>query len=118
MRTVLKSKIHRVRVTEAKLYYEGSVTIDQALMKAADIVAGEKVEVLDLNNGNRLETYAIEGKSDSGIICLNGPAARGVSVGDEVIIVAYAIADEQEAKNIKPKIVKVDERNHINPALS
>ncbi len=112
-RTVLKSKIHRARVTEANLYYAGSITIDERLMQAADIIAGEKVEVLNLNNGLRLETYAIEGKKDSGVICLNGPAARGACVGDEVIIVSYAIADDKEIKSIKPKVINVDERNRI-----
>lgn len=111
MRTILKSKIHRARVTEANLYYEGSITIDEKLMQAADIIEGEKVEVLNLNNGHRLETYAIKGKPASGVICLNGPASRGACAGDEVVIVAYVLADEKEAKNIKPKIIKVDERN-------
>lgn len=113
LRTVLKSKIHRPRVTEANLYYEGSITIDANLMGAADIIEGEKVEVLNLNNGHRLETYAIRGAAGSGVICLNGPAARGSCVGDEVIIVSYVLVDEKEARAIKPKFIKVDERNHI-----
>lgn len=113
LRTLLKSKIHRGRVTEANLYYEGSVTIDELLMQAADIIQGEKVEVFNLNNGLRLETYAIKGKAGSGVICLNGPASRGACVGDEVVIVSYALADEQELKKIKPKIIKVDARNRI-----
>lgn len=113
MRVLLKSKIHRARVTEANLYYEGSITIDAKLMEVADIIEGEKVEVLNLNNGHRLETYAIKGKPGSGVICLNGPAARGACVGDEVIIVSYVLADEQEAKTIKPKIISVDGRNRI-----
>ena len=117
-RTVLKSKIHRARVTEANLYYEGSVTIDAELMEKADILPGEKVEVLNLNNGQRLETYAIKGKSGSGTICLNGPAARGACVDDEVIIVSYALIDDRDAKTIKPKVINVDDRNRINPALS
>jgi len=112
-RTILKSKIHRARVTETNLYYEGSVTIDAILMGEADIIEGEKVEVLNLNNGLRLETYAIKGKKDSGVICLNGPAARGACTGDEVIIVSYAILDDKDAKIIKPKIITVDEQNHI-----
>jgi aspartate 1-decarboxylase len=111
MRTVLKSKIHRAHVTEANLYYEGSITIDEKLMKAAEIIEGEKVEVFNLNNGHRLETYAIKGKSGSGVICFNGPAARGACVGDEVVIVSYVLADEQEARTIKPKIIKVNARN-------
>ena len=113
LRTFLKSKIHRAHVTEANLYYEGSITVDENLMKAADILAGEKVEVLNLNNGQRIETYAIKGKPGSGVICLNGPAARGSCVGDEVIIVSYVLVDEKEAKTIKPNIVKVDGKNRI-----
>ena len=112
-RTVLKSKIHRANVTQANLYYEGSITIDAALMKKADIIAGEKVEVLNLNNGIRLETYAIKGEENSGIICLNGPSARAACVGDEVIILSYVIADEKEAREVKVKVVHVDERNRI-----
>jgi aspartate 1-decarboxylase len=113
MRTILKSKIHRARVTEANLYYEGSITIDATLMKKSDLIAGEKVEVFNLNSGARLETYVIEGPKNSGVICLNGPAARGACVGDEVIIVAYALAENKEAQRIKPKIVRVNERNRI-----
>jgi len=112
-RTILKSKIHRAHVTEANLYYEGSITIDAALMKEADIIAYEKVEVLNLNNGARIETYAILGKKDSGVICLNGPAARGACAGDEVIIVSYALVDDKNKETIKPKIINVDERNHV-----
>lgn len=113
LRTVLKSKIHRAHVTEANLYYEGSITIDSDLMKKADIIEGEKVEVLNLNNGQRIETYAISGKAGTGVICLNGPAARASCVGDEVIIISYVLIEENESKTIKPKIIKVDERNHI-----
>lgn len=113
MRTMLKSKIHRAHVTEANLHYEGSITIDAALMEKADIIPGEKVEVLNLNNGTRLETYAIEGRKNSGVICLNGPAVRSVCVGDEVIIISYAVADDKQAKSIKPKVIRVDERNRI-----
>lgn len=112
-RTVLKSKIHRARVTEANLYYEGSITVDAELMEKADILPGEKVEVLNLNNGQRLETYAIKGKPGSGTICLNGPAARGACVDDEVIIVSYALVDDRDAKTIKPKVINVDDRNRI-----
>jgi len=110
---MLKSKIHRARVTQANLYYDGSITIDAALLDKADILPGEKVEVLNLNTGTRLETYAIAGKKNSGVICLNGAAARGACAGDIVIILAYFIADVQEAKTVKPKIVKVNERNRI-----
>lgn len=113
LRTILKSKIHRARITEANLYYEGSITIDENLMKAADISAGEKVEVLNLNNGLRIETYAIKGKAGSGVICLNGPSARGNCVGDEVIILCYVLLDEKEMKSLKPKLINVDERNKI-----
>lgn len=113
LRTILKSKIHRARITEANLYYEGSIAIDAALMKGADIIPGEKVEVFNLNNGQRLETYAIMGESNSGVICLNGPSARGACVGDEVIIVSYALVDDKDKETIKPKIIKVDERNRI-----
>ncbi len=113
LRTILKSKIHRCRVTEANLFYKGSITIDSNLMKAADILEHEKVEVLNLNNGHRLETYAIEGKANSGVICLNGPAARGACVGDQIIIVTYVLADDKEARRIKPKIVSVNERNRV-----
>jgi len=113
LRTILKSKIHRAHVTEANLYYEGSITIDAGLMQAADIIQGEKVEILNLNNGQRLETYAIPGEAASGVICLNGPAARGACVGDQVVIVSYLLADDKEAKAVKPKLIKVDERNRI-----
>lgn len=113
LRTILKSKIHRAHVTEANLYYAGSITIDEELMEKADIIENEKVEVLNLNNGLRLETYAIKGKKGSGVLCLNGPAARGACAGDEVIVVSYALAEEKEAKAIKPKIITVDERNRI-----
>jgi aspartate 1-decarboxylase len=113
LRTILKSKIHRAHITEANLYYEGSITIDAELMEKVDILPQEKVEILNLNNGLRLETYAIKGKAGSGVICLNGPAARGACVGDEIIIVSYALIDDKDAKIIKPKIINVDERNQI-----
>ncbi len=102
---VLKSKLHRVRVTEANLNYIGSVTIDEDLMDAAGIIAGEKVHIVDNNNGERLETYVISGPRKSGCICLNGAAARKVQVGDEVIIMSYALMDFEEAKTFKPSIV-------------
>ncbi len=113
MRTMLKSKIHRATVTESNLNYEGSITVDEELLKAADILPGEKVEVLNLNNGVRLETYAITGAKNSGIVCLNGPAARGACVGDLVIILTYAVIEDEKAGSIKPRIIKVDERNRI-----
>ncbi len=111
LRTMLKSKIHRATVTEANLYYKGSITIDAALMAKADILEWEKVEVLNLNTGLRLETYAIKGKSGSGVICLNGPAARGACVGDKVIIVSYVLVDDAQARVLKPSVVMVNERN-------
>lgn len=112
-RTILKSKIHRAHVTEANLYYEGSITIDSKLMDAADLIAGEKVEVLNLNTGARLETYAIKGKAGTGVICLNGPSCRGACVGDQVIVLAYALAQDAEAAKIKAKVIKVDGKNRI-----
>ena len=110
-RTVLKSKVHRATVTEANLDYEGSITIDAALMKKADLLAGEKVEVFNMSNGSRFETYVIKGKKDSGVVCLNGPAAHLGSVGDRVIIVSYLMVEDKRAPSVKPKIVHVDERN-------
>lgn len=105
---VLKSKIHRVSVTEANLNYVGSITIDEALMEAAGMIEGEKVQILDINNGERLETYIIKGRRGSGCICLNGAAARKVAVGDLVIIVSYALIDFEEAKSFKPTVIFPD----------
>ena len=102
---ILKSKIHRVQVTEANLEYIGSITIDEVLMEAANIYAGERVQVVDNNNGARLETYVIPGKRGSGCICINGAAAHLVNVGDTVIIMAYALMEPEEAKGFKPAIV-------------
>ena len=113
LRTILKSKIHRAHVVETNLYYEGSITIDAKIMEKADILPGEKVEVFNINNGLRLETYAIKGKAGSGVICLNGPSARGACVGDKIIIVSYMLVNDKETKALKPKIIKVDERNRI-----
>jgi len=113
LRTMLKSKIHSARITEANLNYEGSITIDSALMSAADIIPGEKVEVLNLNTGARFETYAIEGAGNSGSMCLNGPAARNGCPGDVIFVLSYVLADDKEAKTVKAKIIKVDERNRI-----
>jgi len=113
MRTMLKSKIHRARVTEANLNYEGSITIDQLLMEAADILPYEKVAVLDVDNGSRLETYAIEGEPGSGTICINGAAARLVSQGDRVIILSYTNVDEAEARCWHPTLVYVNSQNVI-----
>ncbi len=105
---VLKSKIHRVTVTEANLNYMGSITIDENLMDAANLIENEKVQVVDINNGERFETYVIRGDRDTGVICLNGPAARRVAVGDVVIIMSYATMDFEEARHFKPVIVLPD----------
>ena len=105
---VCKSKIHKVTVTEANLQYVGSITIDQDLMDAANLIEYEKVQVVNINNGERLETYVIKGERNSGTICLNGPAARKVVVGDVVIIISYATMDLEEAKTFKPWIVFPD----------
>ncbi len=113
MRTVLKSKIHRATVTQADLHYEGSITIDRELMEAADILPFEQVHVLDVENGQRLATYAIEGAPNSGQICINGAAARLVSPGDTVIILTYKTATDDEARALQPALVYVDQLNHI-----
>ena len=105
---VLKSKIHRVRVTQANLNYVGSITIDEDLMDAAGMIEGEKVQILDINNGERLETYIIKGERGTGCICLNGAAARKVQVDDLVIIVSYALIDFEEAKQFKPSVIFPD----------
>lgn len=105
---VLKSKIHRVTVTQANLNYVGSITIDEALMEAANMIEGEKVQILDVDNGERFETYIIKGARGSGCICLNGAAARKVQVGDVVIIVSYARMEFEEAKAFKPWVVFPD----------
>ena len=102
---VLKSKLHRVSVTEANLNYIGSITIDEDLMDAANLIAGEKVHVVNNNNGERFETYVIKGKRGSGAICLNGAAARKAQLGDILVIMSYALMDFEEAKNFKPSIV-------------
>ena len=111
--TFCKSKIAHAHITEAELYYEGSITVDESLLKAVDILSGEKVEVLNLNNGSRLETYAIAGKAGSGQICLNGPAARSGFIGDKIIILSYALMEPQEAKKYKTKTVYLDEENKV-----
>lgn len=105
---MVKSKIHKVTVTEANLQYVGSITIDQDLMEASNILENEKVQVVNINNGERLETYVIKGEKGSGEICLNGPAARKVAVGDVVIIISYASMDFEEAKNFKPTLLFPD----------
>lgn len=108
---VLKSKIHRVTVTEAYLHYMGSITIDEDLMEAAGLIENEKVQVVNINNGERLSTYVIKGKRGSGVICMNGPAARKAQVGDVVIIISYALMDFEEAKSFTPKVVFPKEGN-------
>lgn len=105
---VMKSKIHCARVTEANLNYMGSITIDEDLMDAANLIAGEKVAIVDNNNGERFETYIIKGERGSGCICLNGAAARKVQVGDIVIIMSYALMDFEEAKSFKPSVIFPD----------
>ncbi len=112
-RILLKSKIHNARVTQSNLYYEGSITIDSALMEAADLYPYELVHVLDVTNGARLETYVIEGPKDSGIIGMNGAAARLIAQGDIVIILAYRVLANARARNWRPKVIYVDERNCI-----
>lgn len=113
MRTMLKSKIHRARVTDANIQYEGSITLDPVLMEAADILPFELVHVLDITNGARLETYAIEGQRGSGEVVINGAAARLVQRDDLVIILAYQAVGEEEARRLKPKLVYVDADNRV-----
>jgi aspartate 1-decarboxylase len=110
---VLKSKIHRVRVTEADLNYIGSITIDEDLMIASNMIEGEKVQIVNINNGERFETYIIKGEKKSGMICLNGPAARRVAVNDLIIIISYALLDFEEAKKFKPSIVFPNEQTNM-----
>ena len=112
--TMLKGKIHRAVVKQAELNYVGSITIDPKLMAAAGILEYEQVQIVDVENGNRFETYTIDGEPGSGMICLNGAAARQVQVGDHVIIMAYCQMDAKEAADHKPKVVFVDEENHIS----
>lgn len=109
-----KSKIHRVTVTEADLHYEGSITIDENLMDAARIMEYEKVQVVNINNGERLETYVIKGERGSGVICLNGPAARKAQKGDMIIIIAYALMTPEEAKEFKPTLIFPNANNQLN----
>jgi len=109
-----KSKIHRVKVTQAELHYMGSITIDEALLEAANIMAGERVQIVNLDNGERLETYVIKGERNSGTICLNGPSARKMSVGDTVIIISYAMMTPEEAKDFEKVVVYPNEHNLID----
>ena len=110
---MFKSKIHRVAVTEANLNYVGSITIDEDLMEAANLLEGERVQIVNNNNGERLETYVIRGERGSGVICLNGAAARKAEVGDLVIIISYAYLDYEAAKTFKPKAIFPDENNRL-----
>lgn len=112
-RKMCKSKIHRATVTQAELYYEGSLTLDVSLMESADMLPYEMVQVVNVNNGERFETYLIPGERDSGVVCLNGPAARLGCVGDEIIIITYAEYNEEEIKTYKPKFVFVNKENKI-----
>ena len=113
MRTMLKSKIHRARVTDANLHYEGSVTLDPVLMEAADLLPYEQVHLLDVDNGARLETYAIEGERGSGQVVVNGAAAHLIHQGDIIIVVSYVTVPEDEARRIEPRLVYVDKANRI-----
>ncbi|MGN6569198.1 MAG: aspartate 1-decarboxylase [Flavipsychrobacter sp.] len=110
---VLKSKIHRVKITEANLHYIGSITIDEALMEAANFIENEKVQVVNIDNGERLETYVIRGTRGSGMICMNGPASRKMGVGDTIIIIGYARMDFEAAKQYKPTIIFPKENNSL-----
>ena len=112
---VLKSKIHRATITEANLNYVGSITIDEDLLDAANMIAGEKVQIVNANNGERLETYIIRGERGSGCVCLNGPAARRAAVGDVVIIISYALMDFEEANSFKPWVVFPDSATNKIP---
>jgi aspartate 1-decarboxylase len=110
---MLYSKIHRATVTDANLNYVGSITIDEELLEKANLLVGQKVDIVNINNGERFSTYVIKGKRGSGEICLNGAAARKVHVGDKIIIIAYASMDIEEAKNFKPSVIIVDDNNKI-----
>ncbi|NQT90084.1 MAG: aspartate 1-decarboxylase [Candidatus Omnitrophica bacterium] len=113
LRTIYKSKIHRAIVTDANLNYTGSITIDSELLKAADIFPGEKVQIVNLNNGTRIETYVIEGDAGGGTICMNGAAARWAQKGDKVIIISYCLVESKEASTFNPKILVLDDSNKI-----
>ena len=110
---VLKSKIHRATITEADLNYIGSLTLDEELMDAANLIENEKITVVNVNNGERLETYIIKGKRNSGVVCLNGPAARKGAVGDIIIVISYAMMDFEEAKTFQPKVVFPGDGNRV-----
>jgi len=111
---ILKSKIHRVKVTQAELHYVGSITLDEDLMDAADLVENEKVQIVNINNGERLETYVIKGERGTGTVCLNGPASRKAQVGDILIIISYGIINKEDAKKVKPVLVFPGKDNLLN----
>ena len=111
---VLKSKIHRAKITQAELHYVGSITLDENLMNAGEIIENQKVQVLNIENGERLETYVIKGEPGSGMVCLNGPAARKVQIGDTVIVVAYASMTPEEAMEHKPRIIFPNHQNKLD----
>jgi aspartate 1-decarboxylase len=113
LRALLRAKLHRLTVTDRKIEYEGSLTIGADLLKAADILPGERVQVVNVNNGARFETYILEGESGSGVVCLNGAAARLAEIGDVVIVIAYGYLEEGKISSFKPKIVLVDSKNKI-----
>lgn len=117
-RIMMKSKLHRVTVTEANLEYVGSITIDEDLMDAADIYQNEKVQIVNNNNGARFETYVITGARGSGVICLNGAAARLVHPGDKVIIISYGMIDNKEARDFQPKVIILNEQNRIEDIMN
>lgn len=117
LRTILKSKIHRLTVTEANLHYSGSITIDKKLMEAADIYNHEKVQVVDVTNGARLETYAIAGKEGSGVVCINGAAAHLINKGDTIIVISYAHMDREATSGYHPIVVHVDKGNRLIDAV-
>ena len=112
-RIIYKSKIHNATVTDANLNYTGSITIDSELLKATDIFPGEKVQIVNLNNGTRVETYVIEGEAQSGTICMNGAAARWAQPGDRVIIISYCLVESKEASTFVPKVIILDNKNRI-----
>lgn len=117
LRTVMRAKLHRATVTEANLNYVGSITIDEDLMDAVGIVENEKVQIVDNNNGSRLETYVIKGERGSGVMCLNGAAARLVQPGDKIIVICYGMVNEVELQTHQPKIAVLDENNNIEQML-
>ncbi|HLG30574.1 MAG TPA: aspartate 1-decarboxylase [Candidatus Brocadiales bacterium] len=117
LREMCKAKIHAATVTETNLNYNGSITIDKALLEAVDILHYERVQVLNINNGTRVETYVLEGERNSGVICLNGAAARWAQPGDKVIIISYCLIEDKDARNWKPKIILVDGNNKLTKTL-